>query len=55
MQAHNLIYGKVLQQAKLWAFVDNFRLFGFLCLACLPVVFIFKRIPHHPRAMSDVH
>ncbi len=54
-QAHSLIYDKVLQQARLWAFVDNFRLFGLLCLVCIPVVFLFKRIPHHPRGKVDAH
>jgi DHA2 family multidrug resistance protein len=44
LQAYGLIYDKVLQQARLWAFVDNFRLFGFLCLCCLPVVLLFKRV-----------
>jgi DHA2 family multidrug resistance protein len=43
-QAYQLIYDKVLQQARLWAFVDNFRLFGVLCLCCLPVVLLFKRV-----------
>jgi len=28
----------------LWAFVENFRLFGFLCLLCLPLVLLFKRM-----------
>jgi DHA2 family multidrug resistance protein len=54
-QAYELTYGRVLQQARLWAFVDNFRLFGLLCLACLPLVFRFKRIQHHARAPVDAH
>jgi DHA2 family multidrug resistance protein len=44
MQAYQLVYDQVLQQARLWAFVDNFRLFGILCLCCIPVVLLFKRI-----------
>jgi MFS transporter, DHA2 family, multidrug resistance protein len=54
-QAGQLIYNQVLQQAKLWTFVDNFRLFGLFCLACLPVVFLFRRIPRHPRGPVDAH
>jgi len=54
-QAYQLLYGKVLQQSSLWAFVDNFRLFGLLCLACIPLVFRFKRVPHHPRGPVDAH
>jgi DHA2 family multidrug resistance protein len=42
-QAYHIIYGRLLDQARLWAFVDNFRLFGLLCLACVPLVFLFKR------------
>ncbi len=34
----------VWQQAQLSAFVYNFRLFGVLCLLCLPAVFLFKRV-----------
>jgi DHA2 family multidrug resistance protein len=44
MQAHGLIYNTLLSQSSLWAFVENFRLFGWLCLLCLPLVFIFKRV-----------
>jgi DHA2 family multidrug resistance protein len=54
-QAYDSIYQRVVQQASLWAFVDNFRLFGLLCFACVPVVFLFKRIPHHPRSPVDAH
>jgi DHA2 family multidrug resistance protein len=43
-QAQGLIYGTLLNQASLWAFVENFRLFGLLCLACLPLVLLFKRV-----------
>jgi len=47
-QALGLLYDLVQQQARLWAFVYNFRLFGVLCLACLPVVFLLKRLKHTP-------
>jgi MFS transporter, DHA2 family, multidrug resistance protein len=43
MQAHQVLYHRVLEQARLWAFVDNFRLFGILALACLPLVFLLRR------------
>jgi hypothetical protein len=35
-------------QAHLWAFVDNFRLFGLLALGCVPLIFLFKRIKREP-------
>jgi MFS transporter, DHA2 family, multidrug resistance protein len=43
-QALSGIYNQLLAQSSLWAFVENFRLFGVFCLACLPLVFLFKRV-----------
>jgi DHA2 family multidrug resistance protein len=43
-QAQGLIYGSLLNQASLWAFVENFRLFGVVCIACIPLVLLFKRV-----------
>ena len=43
-QALGLVYNSLLQQASLWAFVENFRVFGVLCLVCLPLVLLFKRV-----------
>jgi MFS transporter, DHA2 family, multidrug resistance protein len=43
-QALGLLYNSLLQQSNLWAFVENFRLFGVLCLVCLPLVLLFKRV-----------
>ena len=34
------------QQAHLWAFVDNFFLFGVLALAGLPLIFLFQRVQY---------
>ena len=43
-QALGLTYNSLLQQSNLWAFVENFRLFGVLCLVCLPLVLLFKHV-----------
>jgi DHA2 family multidrug resistance protein len=43
-QAYGAIYSLLDQQAHLWAFMDNFFLFGVLALAALPLVFLFKRV-----------
>ena len=43
-QAYSAVYSLLDQQAHLWAFVDNFYLFGLLALAGIPLVFLFKRI-----------
>ncbi len=55
MRAYSSLYNTVLNQARLWAFVDNFRLFGLLCLACVPLVFRFKRIRRPARGAVDLH
>jgi DHA2 family multidrug resistance protein len=52
LQAQHLIYGKLLQQANLWSFVEDFRLFGVLCLVCLPLVLLFKRVPRGGKPVS---
>jgi len=43
MQAQGLLYNTVLNQAILWAFVENCRLFGLFCSCCLRLVFLFKK------------
>ena len=43
-QALGLLYNSLLNQSSLWAFVENFRLFGVLCLVCLPLVLLFKKV-----------
>jgi DHA2 family multidrug resistance protein len=50
MQAHGLIYNTLLSQAQLWGFVEDFRLFGILCLACLPLVLLFKKVGRGTRS-----
>jgi DHA2 family multidrug resistance protein len=42
-QAYGLLYGVLQQQANLFAYVDTFRLLGFLCLLCVPIVFLLKK------------
>jgi DHA2 family multidrug resistance protein len=54
LQAQHLLYGKLLQQANLWSFVEDFRLFGVLCLVCLPLVLLFKRVPRGAKPV-DAH
>jgi len=54
MQAQELAYSALLQQATLWAFVDNFRVFGVVCLLCVPAVLLFKRV-RRKRGPVAVH
>jgi DHA2 family multidrug resistance protein len=42
--AWQIVYNQLVQQARLWAFVDNFRFFGFACACCIPFVFLFKHV-----------
>jgi DHA2 family multidrug resistance protein len=43
-QALALLYSQLHQQAQLFAFVYDFRLFGVLCLCSIPLVFLFKSV-----------
>jgi DHA2 family multidrug resistance protein len=36
-------YGTLLKQSNLWAFMDSFRIFGLMCFALIPLLFLFKR------------
>jgi len=54
-QAYSLIYGTLDAQAHLWAFVDNFRLFGLLALGGIPLIFLFKRINRAPVRAVEGH
>jgi len=44
MQSLHLLYLQLQQQAQLFAFVFDFRLFGVLCVCCIPLVFLFKSV-----------
>ena len=55
LQAYHLLYQKVLQQASLWAFVDNFRFFGLLALGCVPLVLLFRKARRHAPAAPGMH
>jgi DHA2 family multidrug resistance protein len=54
-QAYNAVYSLLDQQAHLWAFVDNFYLFGLLALAGIPLVFVFKRIQTIKKPVTAAH
>ena len=43
-QTYGAIYGTLVKQATLLSYIDNFRLLAFLCLLCIPAVFLFKRV-----------
>ncbi len=37
------LYGALIKQSTLWAFMDSFRIFGLLCFALIPLLFLFKK------------
>jgi len=41
-----ILGAQVTQQATLWAYVDNFRLLAVLAIACIPGVFLLRRLRH---------
>jgi MFS transporter, DHA2 family, multidrug resistance protein len=41
------IYGQMLRQATLAAYIDDFRLLAFLCLLCVPVLLVFRKPARH--------
>jgi len=54
-QAYNALYSLLDQQSHLWAFVDNFYLFGLLALAGIPLIFLFKRVPYTRKPTASSH
>lgn len=37
------LYGQLIKQSTLWAFIDAFRIFGVLCLMVIPLLLLIKR------------
>jgi len=54
-QATALIYQTLLRQAMLLAYIDNFRLIALVCLLCVPLAFLFRRVRARPDAAAAVH
>jgi DHA2 family multidrug resistance protein len=55
LQAMQILYNMVDKQAHLWAFVHNFRLFGFMCLGCIPLVLLFKAVRKAAAPTEAMH
>ncbi len=36
------LYGELIQQSTLWAFIDSFRIFGLLCLVIIPLLLFIR-------------
>jgi DHA2 family multidrug resistance protein len=46
-RAHGLIYGNLVRQSNMLAFVDNFWLMAVVCLALIPLMFLMKKAKPH--------
>ncbi|HEY5043203.1 MAG TPA: DHA2 family efflux MFS transporter permease subunit [Verrucomicrobiae bacterium] len=55
MQAYSAVYSLLDQQARLWAFVDNFFMFALVALAAFPLIFLFKRPKYMQSAATAGH
>jgi DHA2 family multidrug resistance protein len=42
-RAYGLLSGTLTQQARLWAYVDDFRYMALVCFGCIPIVFMLKK------------
>jgi DHA2 family multidrug resistance protein len=51
-QAQAILYGEMLRQSSMVAYVDVFRLLAWLCVGLIPLMFFMK--PAKPRAGSSV-
>lgn len=54
-EAVGIIYGMVVKQATLLAFVDAFWLLGVIMIGLIPLVFLMRRPPRHHDGPSGVH
>jgi MFS transporter, DHA2 family, multidrug resistance protein len=54
-QAYGVMYQLFQQQAGLWAYVEQFRLLVWACLALVPLIFLFKKNKPQPGASGLAH
>jgi len=55
-KANFMMYGQLLQQSNLWAYMDAFRTFGLACLCLIPFLFFMNKNEHSAKGdMSSMH
>jgi DHA2 family multidrug resistance protein len=54
-QAYAAVYSLLDQQAHLWAYVDNFFVFGVAAICGVPLIFLFKRVTAPAKIVETVH
>jgi MFS transporter, DHA2 family, multidrug resistance protein len=55
MKAYGVLNQTLQQQAALLAYVDNFRLLALICLALVPIIFLFKKAKGPAPASMPAH
>jgi len=53
--AHAQIYHQLIQQSRLYAFVDVFRWIALLCFVCIAFVWLFKKVQPGRKAPAGAH
>jgi len=53
-KALGMFYGAVQRQASLLAYMDNFRMLGFLSLLCVPLALCFRRVRKQPPERPEI-
>ncbi|XHR28368.1 MAG: DHA2 family efflux MFS transporter permease subunit [Chthoniobacteraceae bacterium] len=54
-QGYGVMYQSLQQQAGLWAYVEQFRVLVWACLALAPLIFLFKKSKPQPDAPVQAH
>jgi DHA2 family multidrug resistance protein len=54
-QAHGLIYGNLIRQASMLAYIDSFWLLGLTFLAMIPFMFLMKKIQLRGAPAAPAH
>jgi DHA2 family multidrug resistance protein len=53
-KALGMFYGAVQRQASLLAYMDNFRMLGFLSLLCIPLALCLRKVRKQPHERHDI-
>ena len=48
------MYGQLVKQSNLWAFIDSFRIFGILCFIVIPLLLLMKVKKVHEIQMMEL-
>jgi DHA2 family multidrug resistance protein len=54
-QAYAVMYQTLMQQSSLWSYVENFRMLVIVCLACAPLVFLFRKAKRMSGELPAAH